>query len=62
MKKYRVWLRSKPGFYEQYSCNLIVISKDENDAIKRALIELKKTTFEDRSSDSWIVEKVEREL
>lgn len=59
-KKYRVWLKSVPGFYEQYSGKVEVYADDDDDAIERALNKLKRGSFPDRSRDMWRVEKVER--
>ena len=59
-KPYRVWLRSKPGHYEQYSGHVDVTAFDEDGAINMAFSKLKANSFPDRTRDMWIVEKVER--
>lgn len=58
--KYRVWMRSAPGFYEQYSGKVDVFAESEDQAIDRAFQELKRGAFPDRSRNMWRVEKVER--
>lgn len=57
---YKVWVRSVPGFYEQYDGCLTVFADDSEQAIDRAFAELKRTAFPDRSRSMWRVEKVER--
>ena len=59
-KKYRVKMRSTPGFYEQYSGYVEVFAADDGDAIERAFRELKRTSFPYRSRSCWKVERVER--
>ena len=59
MSSYRVWLRSAPGFYEQYSGKVDVFADDVEEAKQRALQELKRTSFPDRNATMWHVEKVE---
>ena len=60
MKNYKVWLRSRPGFYAQYDGKVEVIAIDEDDAVKKALAKLKRGAFPDRDNSMWKVEKVER--
>ena len=60
MNKYKVWLRSKAGFYEQYNGHVDVVANNDNDAISRAFFKLKTGAFPDRDSSMWRVEKVER--
>ncbi len=58
MKRYRVWLRSKPGFYEQYDGKIDVYADSDEQAIDEAFRELKHT-FPERGRSMWKVEKVE---
>ena len=58
--KFRVWLRSVPGFYEQYSGKVDVYACDEEQAKARAFMELKRGAFPDRSAAMWKIERVER--
>ena len=57
---YRVWLRSKPGMYEQYKGKVDVTAFSEDDAVETALRKLRAGAFPDRTADMWIIEKVER--
>jgi hypothetical protein len=59
MKKYRVWLRSVPGFYAQYNGKVDVWSEDEEQAVISAFHRLKQTSFPDRNSSMWKIEKIE---
>lgn len=59
-KKYHVWLRSVPGFYEQYDGKVSVYARDDDEAIELAFDKLKRGAFPDRSRSMWRVEKVER--
>lgn len=59
-KKYKVWMRSVPGFYAQYDGAVEVYAKDDDDAVDRAFEKLKRGAFPDRSRSMWKVEKVER--
>jgi hypothetical protein len=59
MNSYRVWLRSKPGFYEQYDGKVDVLAENKDAAISRALSTLKNGAFPDRGPAMWTVEKVE---
>jgi hypothetical protein len=60
MANYKVWMRSKAGFYEQYDGFVDVYAKDDSDAISKALRKLKTGAFPDRNNSMWTVEKVER--
>jgi hypothetical protein len=60
MKRYNVWLRSRPGFYAQYDGKVTVWADDEDDAVEMAMHKLKTGAFSDRDNSMWIVEKVER--
>lgn len=62
MKKYEVWMRSRPGMYAQYDGKVTVYADNDEDAIDMALLKLKRGAFPDRSRDMWIVEKVERQV
>ena len=59
MRKYDVWLRSKPGMWVLYNGKVTVNAKNSGEAIDRAKTRLKQTSFPDRGIDAWIVEKVE---
>lgn len=59
MNRYRVWLRSRPGFYAQYDGKVDVRADDEAEAKKLALRELRRTAFPDRNDSMWHIEKVE---
>jgi hypothetical protein len=59
MNRYRVWLRSVPGFYEQYDGYVDVVAEDTEDAKRVALRKLKQTSFPDRNASMWRVERVE---
>jgi len=59
MNKYRVWIRSNPGFYEQYNGYVDVFAEDDKNAIQAALKKLKRTSFPDRDNSMWRIEKVE---
>ncbi len=60
LNKYKVYIRSKPGMYEQYSMCVRVDAYNDEDAIDQALLKLKRGAFPDRTRDMWRVEKVER--
>ena len=60
VRKYRVWMRSTPGFYEQYAGKVDVVARDEEHAIDRAFAELKRGASPERGRSMWKVEKVER--
>jgi hypothetical protein len=62
MNRYDVWMRSTPGFYEQYNGKVSVVAEDDTAAIEAAFRELKRTTFKDRNRSMWKVEKVERKF
>lgn len=58
MKKYRIWIKSKPGMYEQYNGKVDVHAFFEEEAIKKAFLKLK-FTFPDRPNSLWVTEKIE---
>jgi len=60
MANYKVWMRSKGGFYEQYNGFVDVYAENDTDAVSKALRKLKTGAFPDRSNSMWTVEKVER--
>ena len=60
--KYNVYMRSVPGFYEQYSGKVTVNAENDTDAIEAAYWKLKNGAFRDRSRSMWKVERVERIL
>ncbi len=60
LSRYRVYLRSTPGFYEQYNGYTEVFAENEDQAIERAFRELRRTAFPDRGPSMWKTEKVER--
>ena len=60
LTKYRVWIRSVPGFYAQYDGKVDVLAEDEDQAKERALMELKRGAFPDRGRSMWRVERVEK--
>ena len=62
MKRYKVWMRSVPGAYEQYDGYVEVVAEDDEDAVERAFAKLKRTSFPDRNRSMWKVDRVERTL
>ncbi len=60
MNKYRVAIRSRPGFYEQYSGDVEVVAENEDAAVDAAFRKLKSGSFPDRNKDMWKVEEVAR--
>lgn len=61
MPKYEVWMRSRPGMYEQYDGKIDVYADNDTDAIEIAFRKLKQGAFPERDRHMWIVEKVVRE-
>ena len=61
LRKYKVSLHSKPGMGEHYKGDVSVEAEHEVDAIDAALTKLKRTSFPDRPSSSWVVDAVEPE-
>ena len=59
MRQFRVWLRSVPGFYEQYDGKVDVWAEDEDQAKDRAFLELKRGAFPDRARNMWKIERIE---
>lgn len=59
MRKYRVWMRSVPGFYAQYDGSVEVFADSDGDAIEEAYQKLKRSAFPERSRSMWRVIKVE---
>lgn len=60
MNKYKVFIRSRPGFYEQYSGTVEVVAEDDDAAVDAAFRKLKAGSFPDRNKDMWKVEQVDR--
>jgi hypothetical protein len=59
--KFRCWLRSAPGMWEQYDGHVDVFAPDEGEVFERAVRELARTSFADRPSlSSWRLERIER--
>lgn len=58
-RKYRVWMRSRPGFYAQYDGKVDVCADNEDQAIERAFAELKRGAFPERGPSMWKVDRVE---
>jgi hypothetical protein len=58
-KKYRVWMRSRPGQYAQYEGKVDVFAEDKETAVAAALIKLRRTSFPDRADYNWFIERVE---
>jgi len=59
MNKYRVWMRSVPGMFEQYNGSLEVLASKQSLAFDAACDKLRKTSFPDRNRGMWQLEKVE---
>jgi hypothetical protein len=59
MLKFRVWIRSVPGFYEQYDGRVDVYAESYEEAGPRALRELKRTSFPERNASMWRIERIE---
>jgi hypothetical protein len=59
--KFRCWLRSAPGMWEQYDGHVDVFAVDESEVFERAVRELARTSFKDRPGlSSWRLERIER--
>lgn len=58
-KRFKVSIKSVPGFYAQYSGDVEVFAKDVDDAVDTALTKLKRGAFQDRTNDMWRVVSVE---
>ena len=56
--KYRVYLVSKPGMYEQYSGHVDVVAGNELEAEDKAFKRLRKS-FPDRNRSMWMIIKIE---
>lgn len=59
LTKFRVWMRSVPGFYEQYDGKVDVFAEDAEQAKERAYAELNRGAFPDRWRSMWKVDRVE---
>lgn len=62
VETYRVYLRSRPGFYEQYDGHVDVSRSDDDETnlFMLAVRKLRRTSFPDRGPECWKFEKVER--
>jgi len=58
LKKYTVWLRTKPGMCEQYDGKVEVFAENYDQALDRAFSKLRNGIFPDYSRDLWNVERV----
>jgi hypothetical protein len=58
--KYRVWVRTTPGFHAQYDGKVDVWAADEDGAANAALAELRRGAFSDWNNSFWKIERVER--
>jgi hypothetical protein len=59
MSNYRVHLHSKPGMWTFYSGYVDVMAFDQAEAVTVAIRKLRRTSFQDRPLDSWVLEYVE---
>jgi hypothetical protein len=59
MIAFRVWLRSVPGPYEQYDGYVDVVVEDPDEAFAAAVRQLRRTSFPERSSGFWKLERLE---
>jgi hypothetical protein len=59
LSNYRVWLRSKPGMYEQYGGYVDVVAPNAKQAEEAAFAKLRRT-YPNRSRGMWVVKKIER--
>lgn len=59
MASYKVWMRSKPGPYEQYDGFIKVEAKDREEAIEKAFGRLADGAFYDRNRGMWKVYEVQ---
>ena len=64
----RVWLRSAPGFYEQYDGKVDLCFdsmesfwklQDDDQLLRLAVEKLQRTSFPDRGMSMWKVDRVE---
>lgn len=58
---YRCWMRSVPGFYEQYDgyVDALCESDQQEDIFLAACLVLRRTSFPDRNSTMWKMERYE---
>lgn len=59
LSNYRVYLRSKPGMYEQYDGHVDVVASNDGAAEDAAFNKLRRT-YPNRGRDMWIIERIER--
>jgi hypothetical protein len=63
MKKYKVYMRSRPGMLkEQYHGFIDVLATNEDEAIEAAFRKLRIGAFPNRTRSMWVVEKIERDF
>lgn len=55
----RVYMHSKPGFWEHYEGHVDVETLNVADAPRLAARKLKRTTFPDRGLSAWVIKRVE---
>jgi hypothetical protein len=53
MARYRVWMISRPGPYEQYDGHVDVSAESEDDLFRLAVQKLRRTSFPDRGEGHW---------
>lgn len=59
--KYRCYVRSAPGMWEQYEGYVDVWAYSEGEVFDKAVRELTRTSFRDRPGrDSWILQRIEK--
>jgi hypothetical protein len=58
VKKFKVWYISVPGMYEQYDGYIEVSANDQDQALERAWVSLRRA-FPERVRAMWRVEKIE---
>lgn len=61
-KKFRVFLRTKPGFQQSYDGYVDCLAKNEEEAPREAVKKLRRTSFPDRGFNDWIIEGVEKNI
>lgn len=59
MSNYRVWLKTKGGFYAQYSGHVDVMAESMEQSMQLALEKLRNTSFPDYPREFWQIQRVE---
>lgn len=59
VNQYRVWMHSKPGFWEHYDGHVDVWAEDPQQAEEKALDKLKRGNFPERGRSSWTIDRIE---